>query len=143
LRYFLVVFALFSVACAGAPESSKALGAGIYDTLEDSMVPREEFEETLRNADYVIVGESHGMPLDHELEQEVFSILLRGERQVALGLEMFQRPYQKDLDDYSSGAIDEAQLLERTNWDERWGFGAEFYAPLWRAARSQIGRAHV
>jgi uncharacterized iron-regulated protein len=47
---------------------------------------------------------------------------------------MFQRPFQGLLDDYAASRIDEATLLSRSAWEERWGFDYGFYGPTIRAA---------
>src|SRR5204862_6204934 len=54
---------------------------------------------------------------------------------VALGMEMFFRPFQPFLDAYVTGEIDEATMLEKTEWKARWGFGWEMYAPMLRYCR--------
>jgi uncharacterized iron-regulated protein len=50
---------------------------------------------------------------------------------------MFQRPYQKLLDRYVAGELDEAALRDRSEYDQRWGFDWELYAPILRYAKAQ------
>ena len=50
---------------------------------------------------------------------------------------MFQRPFQPVLDRYLAGEITEQQLREQTEYDTRWGFDWEFYAPILRYARDK------
>ena len=47
---------------------------------------------------------------------------------------MFQRPFQPILDRYLEGKIDEDRLREQTEYETRWGFDWEFYAPILRFA---------
>src|SRR5690606_8109422 len=49
---------------------------------------------------------------------------------MALGMEMFQRPFQGVLDDFAAGRIDEAALLARAGWKERWGYDFGLYRPM-------------
>jgi uncharacterized iron-regulated protein len=51
-------------------------------------------------------------------------------------MEMFQRPYQGIVDDFLAGRITEAQLLDQSEYDERWGFPWDYYAPLLRFAKT-------
>lgn len=47
----------------------------------------------------------------------------------ALGMEMFQRPFQGVLDDYAARRIDDATLRSRTGWADRWGYDYGYYGP--------------
>jgi uncharacterized iron-regulated protein len=59
--------------------------------------------------------------------------------ELALGMEMFQRPFQGVLDDFAAGRIDEAALLSRSGWKERWGYEFGLYRPI--LARAVAGGA--
>ena len=52
-------------------------------------------------------------------------------------MEMFQRPFQKVLDDYIGGKIDEAEFLKGTEYFKRWGFDYQLYRPILLFARSE------
>jgi len=58
------------------------------------------------------VGETHDQFSHHVMELEAIKYLHRSGRRVAIGMEMFQRPFQKALDDYIEGRIDERQFSE-------------------------------
>jgi uncharacterized iron-regulated protein len=55
-------------------------------------------------------------------------------KHAALGMEMFQRPFQGVLDDFAAKRIDEATLRSRSGWADRWGYDFELYGPVIRAA---------
>lgn len=92
------------------------------------------FLTDLGGAAAVCLGESHSNPHDHWVQLTVVDKLAeRGHqkgRVMALGMEMFQRPFQGVLDDFAAGRIDEAALLSRTGWDGRWGFDFSLYRPM-------------
>ena len=46
------------------------------------------------------------------MELEIIKDLHRRGRNIAIGMEMFQRPFQKALDDYIEGKIDEREFLK-------------------------------
>lgn len=99
----------------------------------------EELLRELSEADVVCVGERHDNPHDHWAQLRVLRGLLarapmRG-REVAVGLEMVQRPYQPALDRYLAWEIDERELLEEVEWHERWGYDWAFYRPV-----AELGR---
>jgi uncharacterized iron-regulated protein len=80
------------------------------------------------------LGETHDQSADHALQLAALQALQQ--QSLAIGLEMFQRPYQSVLDRYSQGEIDEAQLVRDSDYEKRWGFPWELYAPIGRFART-------
>jgi uncharacterized iron-regulated protein len=57
----------------------------------------------------------------------------RGE--LAIGYEMFQRPFQQPLSRYMLGELGEADFLEQTQYAQRWGADLALYRPLFEANR--------
>lgn len=100
-----------------------------------------EFYDELATADAVCVGEVHVNPHHHWAQLQILDRLSersqREGRGMALGMEMFQRPFQGILEDFVAGRIDEQALLSRTGWEVRWGYDFEFYRPLVRLAVSR------
>ena len=109
---------------------------GIYRVETGDRVSEEAFFEAAAEQRFVVVGEQHDRAWHHEVQARVFAAMLeRRENPVAVGMEMFQRPFQPALTAYASGDIDEAQMLEQTEYESRWGMDTSFYSPMWRAAR--------
>jgi uncharacterized iron-regulated protein len=50
-------------------------------------------------------------------------------------MEMFQRPFQSAIDNYLAGKLTQEQLVEQTEYDRRWPFPWESYAPILRFAK--------
>ena len=48
---------------------------------------------------------------------------------------MFQRPFQEIINQYIAGKITEAELVEKTEYKNRWGFDWELYASILRFAK--------
>ncbi|MGB5899120.1 MAG: ChaN family lipoprotein [Geitlerinemataceae cyanobacterium] len=94
-----------------------------------------EILNDLAAADIIYLGEIHDRPEDRQGQLEILAALYRDNPKMAIGLEMFQRPFQGVLDDYLAGNITEAELVERSEYDRRWGFPWESYAPLLRFAK--------
>ena len=93
--------------------------------------------EDLKTADIIYLGETHDRPEDRQGQLEILDALYRNNPQIAIGLEMFQRPFQEVLDDYLAGNITEEELRELSEYDRRWGFPWESYAPLLRFAKAR------
>ncbi|BCU05965.1 hypothetical protein Atep_06420 [Allochromatium tepidum] len=84
----------------------------------------------------ILVGEQHDRYEDHLNQAAIIEGLLARGRSVAIGMEMFQQPYQPALDAYVAGEIDEAELLRRTQYFDRWRFDYRLYRPILRLARA-------
>ena len=54
---------------------------------------------------------------------------------VAIGVEFLQQPFQPYVDDFLAGRIDEAALRRLSDYDRRWGYDFDVYAPVLRYAR--------
>jgi aminopeptidase N len=85
----------------------------------------------------IYVGETHYLFPDHVMELEIIKDLHKRGRRIAIGMEMFQRPFQKVLDDYIGGKIAEAEFLKGTEYFKRWGFDYHLYRPILLYARSE------
>jgi len=96
---------------------------------------QDETFEALRTADVVYLGERHDSAADHAAQLTIIEGLYAENPDMAIALEMFQRPFQPAIDRYLAGEISEEELVAQTEYLERWGFPWEFYAPFLRFAQ--------
>jgi len=89
-----------------------------------------EVIERVSNKDIVYVGELHDRFEHHRAQYQVIRELYKKNKKLAIGMEMFQKPYQKALDDYISGAIDEKAFLKKSEYFKRWGFDYNLYREI-------------
>lgn len=89
-----------------------------------------EVIEKVAKKDIVYVGELHDRFEHHRLQYQVIRELYKRNKKVAIGMEMFQQPYQTALDDYISGAIDEKAFLKKSEYFKRWGFDYNLYREI-------------
>jgi uncharacterized iron-regulated protein len=106
----------------------------------NSLNKNKQFNSTeiiaeLAKANIVYLGEVHDSEKDHKTQLEIIQTLHDRNPQIAIAFEMFQRQFQPVLNDYIAGKIDESQLKEQTEYEERWGFNWEYYAPILRFAK--------
>ncbi|HUI67950.1 MAG TPA: ChaN family lipoprotein [Nitrospirota bacterium] len=85
----------------------------------------------------IYVGEYHDRFSHHTVELDIVKGLYMKNEKLAVGMEMFQRPFQKTLDDYIKGAIDEREFLKNTEYFKRWGFDYNLYKPILDFARAK------
>ncbi|MCB9570634.1 MAG: ChaN family lipoprotein [Kofleriaceae bacterium] len=117
----------------GAPRGVEAavLPYAIVDGRTGKAVDEDQFWAALDAARVVCVGEEHPNPHHHWVQLQVVDHL-SSRRTVGfgVGMEMVQRPYQGVLDDFAAGRIDEAALLSRVGWEDRWGYDWKLYQPI-------------
>ncbi|MEB3224678.1 MAG: ChaN family lipoprotein [Synechococcus sp.] len=89
----------------------------------------------LKTAQIIYLGEHHTSEADHIAQLAIIRALHRQNPQVAIAMEMFQRPFQSVLDQYIAGEISETELVAQTEYKTRWGFDWELYAPILRFAQ--------
>jgi uncharacterized iron-regulated protein len=149
-RWLCVVFLL---ACGGSYSGKSRTGgtdagrqrrgieaAGLPYSVLDARTGRQldtkAFWSAVASSRVVCVGEEHNNPHHHWFQLQVVNELVVAKRSpLALGMEMFQRPYQGVLDDYAARRIDEDALRSRSGYAERWGYDYGFYGPTINRAR--------
>ena len=109
--------------------------AGAVEIGGQKFSPQGEILQALIQADVVYLGETHDRLADHQAQLDIIQALQRENPQLAIALEMFQRPYQSVLDQYLAAEITEAELIERSEYEQRWGFPWEYYASILRFAQ--------
>jgi uncharacterized iron-regulated protein len=85
----------------------------------------------------IYIGERHSSYEDHRLQLEVIRKLFRRGRKVAIGMEIFQRPFQKALDDYIEGKISEKEFLKASEYFKRWSIDYLLYREIIEFARAE------
>lgn len=105
------------------------------DLVEDnSLADNSSVLSAIASSQVIYLAETHNDPADHTAQLEIIQAL-DADGDIAIGLEMFQRPFQFALDDYLAGNLDEAGLIAASEYETRWGFDWEFYAPILRYAK--------
>ncbi len=104
-----------------------------FDTLPDldAIIPR------LGKKRVVFIGEHHTRFADHLNQLAIIEGLYRQGRELAIGMEFFQQPFQDLLDDFIAGAIDESALLAQTEYYDRWRYDYGLYRPILHFARDR------
>jgi uncharacterized iron-regulated protein len=136
----VAALALVFAGCGGAPRAERTLSSPepappVVDTRTGARMTLERLAEALDGVRVVYVGERHDAPADHEAQRAIAAALIARGEPVAIGMEMFQRPFQAPLDAYVAGSIDEAELLRATEWEERWSMDFGLYRAILELAR--------
>ncbi len=102
----------------------------VYAVHERKMISFGDMIERLLDADIVCVGENHDSDLHHRVQLAVIKGLFARDERLGVGMEMFQRPFQKHLDAYVSGTLNEEQFLKSSEYAQRWGYDWSLYEPI-------------
>ncbi|MEW6313813.1 MAG: ChaN family lipoprotein [Pseudomonadota bacterium] len=118
------------------PESAaQGVPPRVYDLTEPGK--GDELAEALLDRRAVFIGEIHDR-LDHHRNQlRLIEALYRRHPDLAIGVEYFQQPFQRHLDDYLAGRISEKQMLVRTEYYKRWNLDYRMLRPIVEFARAK------
>lgn len=103
---------------------------------QDKSQSNQDVLPILQQADVIYLGETHTDVADHVAQLDIITEMHQARGDIAIGLEMFQRPFQSVLDQYIAGELTEAELIEQSEYETRWGFDWELYAPIIRYAQT-------
>ena len=104
------------------PEA-RALKPDALATIDD-IIPR------LTDSRIIYVGEIHDQFAHHMNQLNVIKKIHDAGYKLAVGMEMFQKPYQQVVDDYLAGRIDEFIFLKNTEYFSRWRYDYNLYKPI-------------
>ncbi len=111
-------------------ETTPAIDVSTLKTLPDII-------EGIANKRIVYVGELHDRFSHHLVQLQIIRALHEKNKKIAIGMEMFQRPFQKEIDEYIEGRIQEDEFLRRSEYFKRWGFDYNLYKPILDFARAE------
>ncbi len=97
---------------------------------KDSILTFNDIINQIANKKIVFVGEEHDKYAHHLLQLMVIKALNKKGVKLAVGMEMFQKPFQKALDDYIESKISEQDFLSQSEYLKRWSFDYKLYKPI-------------
>ncbi|MGD8981312.1 MAG: ChaN family lipoprotein [Desulfobacterales bacterium] len=96
----------------------------------DSLATIDDIIPRLTTSRIIYVGETHDQFAHHMNQLKVIKKIHEAGYQLAVGMEMFQKPYQQVVDDYLAGRIDEVAFLKKTEYFIRWRYDYNLYKPI-------------
>jgi aminopeptidase N len=104
--------------------------------VPEKSLPIKQIINSVSETPVIFIGERHMNYEDHKVELDVIIDMFEKGRKFAIGMEMFQRPFQHVIDDYLSGEIDERQFLKRSEYFRRWKFDYNLYREIIEFAKA-------
>ncbi|MCW8894386.1 ChaN family lipoprotein [Sulfurimonas sp.] len=100
----------------------------------------QNFNDTLKDIaknKIVFVGENHTSFSSHLNQLKVIKAMYKNNPKLSIGMEMFQKPFQKYLDAFVAGKISEKDMLTKTEYFKRWKYDYELYRPIMLFAKEK------
>lgn len=118
---------------------------GIALSLDESVLvlqpqKAEKLQDILPSLLYVPViylGERHTSYEDHKVQLRVIRYLHEKGRKFAIGMEMFQQVFQKSIDEYLDGTLNEREFLRATGYYKRWQYEYNNYREIVEYAKAK------
>jgi uncharacterized iron-regulated protein len=102
----------------------------------EAVLPLSKIASRVADKTIVYVGEKHDRYGDHLVQLEMIQALHRRHPKLAIGMEMFQRRYQKSLDDHISGETETQTFLKESRYFSTWRFNYHLYEDIIQYARA-------
>ena len=99
------------------------------DSIE-SEVDFKKIVDQIRDKKIIFIGEEHDQPAHHINQLRIIEGLHKTNKKLAIGMEMFEKPFQQFINDYLSGDIDERKFLKKTEYFKRWALDYRLYRPI-------------
>lgn len=112
---------------------------GVDEVLKLPVGEKISFQQLmndLQGARVVFIGESHDQIEHHQIQVRILKDLLARGREVAVGMEMFERSQQPVLDRWSRGLLTEEEFLQEVQWEKTWSMDYQLYRPILDEAKS-------
>ena len=153
MRFFLTSIPLFVLSIVLLPAHSHAYGSGGHpgysiqpgqanDRQETTLIDirkmsrLQDIIKTLTTRQAIYIGESHQQYSHHIAQLDIIKALHKQHPDIAIGMEMFQQPFQQHLDAFIQGKITAREMLRRTEYFSRWGYDYRLYQPILEFARA-------
>jgi aminopeptidase N len=78
----------------------------------------------------IYIGERHDRFAHHINQLQFIKKMHNAGYNLAVGMEMFQKPFQPVVNDYLAGRIDERTFLKKTEYFSTWGYDYNLYKPI-------------
>ncbi|MEW6417574.1 MAG: ChaN family lipoprotein [Nitrospirota bacterium] len=122
-------------------ETKKGIKINLYEPVigiqPQKTMKLDEIINNISNKPIIYVGERHTNYEDHMVQLKILMDLYERGRKFAIGMEMFQKPFQKVINDYISGSINEREFLKKSEYFKRWKYDYRLYREIMEFAKAR------
>jgi len=108
-----------------APEAEE-----IFKLPAGEKISFQHLLDDLMGARVIFVGESHDQVEHHQIQVRIIKDLVVRGKEVAIGMEMFEKSQQPILDKWSNGLLTEEEFLREVQWEKTWSMDYQLYKPI-------------
>jgi uncharacterized iron-regulated protein len=133
MNKILVALLAIVLFAAGCPHNVTSNSPRIFDLNRQKEITLAQALTDLKQRRILLVGEYHTDKNHHLGQLQVIRMLHQSGARVAIGLEMFRKDSQGDLDRWVSGDMPEKEFLKV--YYDNWNFAWPFYSMIFEYAR--------
>ena len=135
VRQMALMYMVIAVILAGGCVLAPAGQIRLLDLADGQILTADQALKRLEGIRIILVGEHHNSAVHHEAQLQIIKVLHQAGRKVAIGMEMFRRDSQADLDRWTSGNISAERFkpVFKDNWNYAW----DLYRPIFEYARRE------
>lgn len=85
----------------------------------------------------IFMGETHDQIEHHHNQAKILQGLIEKNRDVVVGMEMFERSQQPILDQWTEGKLTEEEFLKEVKWETTWGMDYNLYKRILDEAKTR------
>ncbi len=85
----------------------------------------------------IFMGETHDQIEHHHSQVKILQGLIEKNRDVVVGMEMFERSQQPILDQWTEGKLTEEEFLKEVKWETTWGIDYNLYKGILDEAKTR------
>jgi len=90
----------------------------------------DELMKDLNSSQIVFIGEKHTSHSHHGIQLKIIQAVFKNNPSMRVGMEMFDRSYQQELELWSAGVTDEEMFLRKVHWYANWRFDFSLYRDI-------------
>ena len=126
-----------SIGKAGLKDKTMEIVPGkIFSAATGKEISFDRMITEMRNVRYVYVGETHNSLAMHDLQSRVAEALFMQDRNLSIGLEMYDATWQEKLNHWNSGLWTEDEFIQKAEWYVNWNFHFNYYKKIFDLSKS-------
>ena len=107
----------------------------IFSAEKGKAIAFKEMIDAMKKARFIYVGETHDSLPMHEIQFKIAKALYMQNRNLSIGLEMFDVNWQEKLNQWSMGIMTEDEFIDLAKWYENWNFNFDYYRKIFELAK--------
>lgn len=109
----------------------------IFRLPDGDLISFHQLLSDLEPSSVVFMGETHDQIEHHHSQVKILQGFIERNRDVVVGMEMFERSQQPILDQWTEGKLTEEEFLKEVKWETTWGMDYNLYKGILDEAKTR------